>query len=158
MLDDAVYPAGLLENEIGLLLNWRVGPSGTDLSSANFTTQAQLGGQRALLPLSPVHLRAERAGNDIRFSWIRRGRVDADKWDGSEIPLGEEREEYRVEIARPGGAVVRTAVVAEPSWLYAAAAVGSDFGVLPAEIDVSVRQFSVAAGWGIPAMRRIVLA
>jgi hypothetical protein len=157
LLDDAVAPAGLQESEMGLLLNWRVGPSGADLSSANFTTQAQIGGLRVLLPLSPVHLRAERAGGDIRFSWIRRGRIDADKWDGSDIPLGEEREEYRIDIARPGGAVLRTAVVAEPSWLYPAAAAGDDFGALPAEIEVSVRQFSVAAGWGIPAVRRIVL-
>ncbi|MGB3644827.1 MAG: glycoside hydrolase/phage tail family protein [Mesorhizobium sp.] len=157
LLDDAVVPAGLQESEMGLLLNWRVGPSGADLSSTNFTTQAQFGGLRALLPLSPVHLRAERAGADIRFSWIRRSRIDADKWDGSDIPLGEEREEYRIEIARPGGTLVRTATVAEPSWLYPAAAVGGDFGTLPAEIEVSVRQFSVAAGWGIPATRRIAI-
>lgn len=157
LLEDAVVPAGLLESEIGLLLNWRVGRSGTDLSSANFITQAQFGGLRALLPLSPVHLRAEFAGGDIRFSWIRRGRVDADKWDGSDIPLGEEREEYRIDIAPPRGEVVRTAVVTEPSWVYAAAELGGDFGVAPAEIEVSVRQLSVAAGWGIPATRLIAL-
>ncbi len=157
MLDDAVRPAGLLESEKGLLLNWRVGPSGTDLSDVHFVTRAEIGGVRALLPLSPAHLRASRIGGDLKLSWIRRGRIDADKWEGSDIPLGEEREEYRVEIAPAGGVTVRTAIVTEPSWLYAAAAMNTDFGALPAEIDVTVRQFSVAAGWGIPVGRRIDL-
>src|SRR6185312_6566512 len=32
LLDEAVKPAGLLSSEIGLSLNWRVGPSGEDFS------------------------------------------------------------------------------------------------------------------------------
>src|SRR5690606_12796543 len=96
LLDDAVRPTGLLESEAGLLLNWRVGPSGADFSSSSFATSAQVGGLRALLPLSPVHLRGTRIGGDLQLSWIRRGRIDADKWEGLDIPLGEEREEYRL--------------------------------------------------------------
>jgi hypothetical protein len=158
MLDDAVRSAGLLESEAGLLLNWRVGPSGSDLSSANFAIRAEVGGIRALLPLSPVHLKATRIGGDLKFSWIRRGRIDADKWDGSDIPLGEDREEYRIEIAPAGGAIVRTQTVYEPTWLYPAADIDLDFGTLPAEIDVTICQLSVAAGWGIPATRRLALS
>ena len=67
MLDDAVEPAGLRASETGLLLNWRVGPSDTDISSENFAAHAGIGGPRARLPLSPVHLRcrenARRRGN-----------------------------------------------------------------------------------------------
>ena len=44
--------------EEGLALNWRVGPTGAEFSSANFVALAETGGVRALLPLSPVHLRA----------------------------------------------------------------------------------------------------
>jgi hypothetical protein len=158
MIDDAVRPVGLMASEAGLLLNWRVGPSGSDLSSANFVTQAQVGGVRALLPLSPVHLKATKVGGELKLTWIRRGRIDADKWEGSDIPLGEEREEYRIEIAPAGGAIVRTEIVSEPQWLYSAAAISMDFGALPAEIDVTIRQLSVAAGWGNPATRRFILA
>jgi hypothetical protein len=158
ILDDAVRSAGLLESEAGLLLNWRVGPSGTDLSSVNFTTVSETGGIRALLPLSPVHVKATRIGSDLRFSWIRRGRIDADRWEGSDIPLAEDREEYRIEIAPTGGAVVRTQTVSEPAWLYPAAEISADFGTLPAEIDVTIRQLSIAAGWGIPAMRCLALS
>ena len=154
VLDDAVRPAGLLESERGLLLNWRVGPSGADLSGANFVTQRQAGGLRALTPLSPVHLRVNRVGGDLDFSWIRRGRVEADRWEGADIPLGEEREEYRVEIAAPGGAALRTQTVSAAAWLYPSAAILADFGAFPEEIELTVRQFSVAAGWGVPAVRR----
>ena len=158
ILDDAVRPTGLLESEIGLVLNWRVGPSGADLSAANFVTQAQTGGVRALTPLSPVHLRMRRTGGDLAFSWTRRGRIDADKWQGPDIPLGEEREEYRIEIASAGGEAVRMATVAEPSWLYPAAAITADFGAQPEEIELTVRQLGVAVGWGVPATRRFRLS
>ena len=96
ILDDAVQPAGLLAGEAGLVLNWRVGPAGSDLSGANFSDHTEIGGIRAQLPLSPVHLKAEMdAGGDLTLSWVRRGRIDADSWTPSEIPLGEEREEYQ---------------------------------------------------------------
>lgn len=158
ILDDAVRPAGLLSGEAGLLLNWRVGPAGSDLSGANFSEHAETGGVRAQLPLSPVHLKAEvNAAGDVMLSWVRRSRIDADNWTASEIPLGEDREEYQVEIAAADGAVVRTQTVPEPGFIYENAEIIADFGALPAEIDVTVRQLSVAVGWGIPATRRFAL-
>jgi hypothetical protein len=158
LLDDAVRSAGLLESEAGLFLNWRVGPSGSDFSSASFATSAQVGGLRALLPLSPVHVKGTRMGGDLQLSWIRRSRIDADKWEGPDIPVGEEREEYRLEIAPAGGSPVRMRMVLGPAWLYGAADIAADFGTLPAEIDVTVRQLSVAGGWGVPAKRRLAVS
>ncbi|HEY4193847.1 MAG TPA: glycoside hydrolase/phage tail family protein [Mesorhizobium sp.] len=158
MLDDAVRPAGLLDGEVGLALNWRVGPSGSSLSSADFLTRNETGGIRSLLPLSPVHLKAGRVGDDIKLSWIRRGRIDADKWESTEIPLGEEREEYQVDIAAPGGATVRTRIVSESEWTYPAADIATDFASPPAEIDVTVRQLSIRTGWGLPATRRLAVS
>ena len=158
LLDDAVVPAGLRSSEVGLVLNWRVGPTGLDGSGLNVAESTAVGGQRAALPLAPVHLRARRAGADVVFSWIRRGRVDADGWDASDIPLGEAVEQYRVEIAAPGGMPVRTVVTAEPRWLYEAAMIVADFTAPPAAIDVTVRQFSVTAGWGVPVSKRLSIA
>jgi hypothetical protein len=123
VLDEAVQAAGLLASEAGLELNWRVGPAGSDLSGANFSDHSETGGLRALLPLSPVHLRAAKDGSgDVTLSWVRRGRIDADSWTASDIQLGEEREEYQIEIAHAGGAVVRTATALAPSFLYDSAA------------------------------------
>ena len=53
---------------------------------------------------------------------------------------------------------MRSAIVTEAAFAYPAALIAADFGVAPAEIDVTVRQLSVAAGWGIPATRRLPLS
>ena len=159
VLDDAVMTAGLLAGEAGLLLNWRVGPLGGDFSSASFSAHQETGGKRALMPLSPVHLRGKlTAGQDLSLSWIRRGRIDADSWEASEIPLGEEREEYRIDVSAVGGAIVRSVTVSTPAWIYPAADIAADFGTPPAGLDITVRQLSAAAGWGLPATQRFALA
>lgn len=158
LLDDAVVPAGLQANEVGLSLNWRIGPAAGDLSEASFATSIQTGGVRALLPYAPVHLRGQWNGADLALSWIRRGRIDADRWDASEIPLAEETEQYQLTIAPADGATLRTETVSQPAWLYDAAAIAADFGSPPAAIDLTVRQLSTSVGWGIAATCRIPLA
>lgn len=159
ILDTAVVPAGLMAGEVGLLLNWRVGPLGGDFSGASFSAHRETGGKRALMPLSPAHLRGRlTAGNDLSLSWIRRGRIDADSWEASDIPLGEEREEYRIDIASEGGPIVRSMTVPTPGWIYPAVDIAADFGTPPAAVDITIRQLSIAAGWGMPASRRIALA
>lgn len=159
VIDEAVVPAGLLPAEAGLRLNWRVGPLGADFAGGNYSAHSEIGGRRALLPLSPVHVRAKRtAGGDLAVAWVRRGRMDADSWDAGEIPLGEEREEYRIDVASVDGSIVRSTNVSGPVWTYAAAEIVADFGTPPTALDVTVRQFSVAAGWGLPATRRLALA
>ncbi len=153
VLDDALVPAGLLASEAGLSLNWKVGPVGDDLASGNFVDAAVAGGIRARQPLSPVHLAARRTGDgSVSVSWIRRGRIDADGWDGAEIPLGEERETYLVELMS-GETVVRSAELAESAWTYPAAAIAADFGAMPATLDLRVRQIGLLAGQ--PARRTI---
>ena len=156
LLDEAVVPAGLAASETGLLLHWRVGPSGHDLSPAHCVEEAIAGGVRARLPLSPVHIRGSRAaGGDWTLSWIRRGRVDADGWDGAEIPLGEHDESYRIDIGLPGGPVLRSETVSQTGWTYAAANLAADFASLPAEAEVAIRQLG-AGSWGLPGVTRMI--
>ena len=156
LLDDAVQPAGLRASEAGRAMNWRVGPGGYDFSATHFAAATVTGGLRALTPLSPVHLRAIRqADGALALGWIRRGRIDADSWLGSDIPLGEESESYRVTVSAAGGATVRDVNVSTPHWLYAAADIAADFPLPPGEIDIVVRQISAAIGDGIAAALRI---
>jgi hypothetical protein len=158
LLDEAVKPAGLLSSEIGLPLNWRIGPSGEDFSGPAFGAYTETGGLRALTPLSPVHLKANRqADGDIDISWIRRGRIDADSWLGSEIPLGEEAETYRVDIATGGGDIVRSLTASSPSLTYTAASIAEDFPAVPGSIRITVRQISAAVGAGTPASTVLTL-
>jgi len=157
ILDEAVVPAGLQAGEIGLELNWQVGPTAMDISDLHFITERHVGGLRSQLPLSPVHLKARRVGGDVKLSWIRRGRLDADSWEVPDIPLGEEREEYRIEIADLTGNLVRTETVAEQGWLYPQALIASDFGTLPATLELTVRQLGGPTGWGLPGTSRLTL-
>src|SRR5690606_28078251 len=109
------------------------------------------GGLRALMPLAPVHLRAVAAGEGgLDISWIRRSRVDADSWLGADIPLGEEREAYRVRIRDAEANTLRETMTASPAWHYAAAERAADSKAgLP--LTLEVRQISAAVGDGLPA-------
>ncbi|PRD45806.1 host specificity protein [Phyllobacterium phragmitis] len=148
LLDDAIVPAGLQASEIGLALNWRIGTAGRDFSELYFDTVEAVGGLRALQPLSPVHLAARQLPNgDIAASWIRRGRIDADNWFGTDIPLGEEQEIYQVEIWR-GGSVIRQAQVREPLWNYAAADRTADLGGRFEPFELAVAMISARTGAG----------
>ena len=159
LLNDAVARAGLAPEQAGLPVNWRIGPAGQDFGSPSFVQMTQVGGVRARLPLAPVHLRIDRTPNgDARVRWKRRGRLGADSWLAEDIPLGEENERYRIEVAAAGGAVRRTAEVEEPNWTYGAAQISTDFPDLPAAIEVTVRQISAVAGAGLPRTGHFFLA
>jgi hypothetical protein len=152
LLDDSVVAAGLLNTEIGLPLNWRVGPSGADFGGPSFGLYAETGGLRALTPLSPVHLRAAwQANGDLMVTWVRRGRIDADSWLATEVPLGEEYEAYQVGFATEDGQTVRTATVNSPAVTYTAAQISADFDAPPEGLLITIRQVSAAIGPGIPA-------
>jgi hypothetical protein len=103
----------------------------------------------ALRPLSPVHLKARRGVDGITLSWIRRTRTGGDSW-GVDVPLGEEREVYEVDILS-GATVVRTLSSAVPSVAYSAADELADFGAPQASLSVAVYQISTTIGRGTPA-------
>lgn len=158
LLDDVVAPAGLQASEIGLELKWRVVASGSNLDGGGAAQAVETGGLRALSPLAPVHLRLARVGSDAVISWIRRGRIDADSWAGTDISLGEASEAYHVAVSLPDAAPSRQWQVDEPRLTYPAAAIEADFGAMPEEIELSVRQLSQAVGPGLPATSRFPLA
>ncbi|GAB1581403.1 glycoside hydrolase/phage tail family protein [Phyllobacterium phragmitis] len=155
LLDEAVVPAGLQASEIGLSLNWRVGTTGRDFSDIYFDTVAAVGGVRALEPLSPAHLTVwHLPDGDIAASWIRRGRIDADSWLGADIPLGEERELYQVEIRRKGS-LIRRAEVNAPSWRYTAQERTADLGGPEKPFELAVAMISARTGAGRFARLRL---
>lgn len=146
LLDEGVQSIGLQTSEIGLELNWRIGAAGKSFSDDFFDTVKAIGGVQALKPLSPVHLKAERlSNNDLLFGWIRRGRVDADSWLGEEIPLGEEREAYQVEIWR-SDVLVRSVQVQAASWIYSSADRLSDLGSSDFQLRVAMVSYKIGAG------------
>jgi hypothetical protein len=103
----------------------------------------------ALRPLAPVHLKAARGGDGVTLAWIRRTRIDGDSWVG-EVPLGEDSEQYSVDILS-GTDVVRTLNSSVPTALYAATDELADFGLAQTTLSVRVTQLSATVGAGFAA-------
>ena len=96
-------------------------------------------GADAVRPLAPVHLRAEkRADGGIGVAWTRRSRLGWAWVDGTDVPLAEDREAYRVTIL--GGATARSVEVDAPAWTYAAAAQAEDGVGAGSSLRVEVAQ------------------
>ena len=150
LLDGAPATIDLASAEIGLPLTWRIGPADRDLGEDGYVTTTHAFRGLGLRPLSPVHLRARRSGADIALSWIRRTRIDGDRWDGTDVPLGEDAEAYEVDIVS-GASVVRTIAASGPSATYTAAQQIADFGAAQSSVSVRVHQISAVWGRGSPA-------
>ncbi|MEH6718935.1 MAG: glycoside hydrolase/phage tail family protein [Aurantimonas endophytica] len=156
LLDAGAGEIGLTSRDVGRSLDWRVSPLGRPLDDpATVTLTTALGG-RSVRPLSPVHLRGVFAA-DGNFSagWIRRTRIGGDGWDGWDVPLGEERELYRIEITDgAGGLLVRE--TESPAVAVSAGELTAAFGTMPAALTLSVAQ--VSPPWGTGTARSIVIS
>ncbi len=154
VLDDALVRADLAPAERGLPMTWRAAPAGGPASGPSMSQALETWRGLSARPWSPAHLRTRKDGGDTVVTWIRRTRLAGDGWD-AEVPLGEEREVYRVEIL-DGDTVVRTVETATPSFVYAAAQRAADLPSGPVgALSVRVAQGSALFGWG--AMSRILL-
>jgi hypothetical protein len=147
MLDSAVVPLGLSLEEAGRDLNWIAEAAGAAASGA--VLQGFAGGERGLIPLSPVHLAAKRQSGGVLFRWIRRGRMQADSWTPVEIGNDEGFERYRAELL-DGGAVVRQVEIDAPQWLYTEIDEASDFGAPQTHLTLRVAQAGKRVPWGVP--------
>ncbi|KQN80109.1 GTA baseplate fiber-binding domain-containing protein [Sphingomonas sp. Leaf62] len=79
------------------------------IAADDVTTATIVPAGRGLVPPAPVHLTAEMRENMLELRWIRCARGVVAWRDGVEVPIGEEREAYRVTL---GG--TRTIEIAEP--------------------------------------------
>lgn len=147
LLTPDVERISLTAGEVGLPLNWRVGPSPRGIGDALYSDRQHSFGGIGSRPLSPVHVRATRVSNDIVLSWVRRTRSGGDSWEAVEVPLAEDSERYEVDIMN-GAAVVRTLSVSTPTATYAAADQIADFGSVQAVCDVRIQQVSAVFGRG----------
>ena len=97
----------------------------------------------SLRPPSPVHLRCERKEDGaLAFSWVRRSRSGWLWMSGSDTPLGEEREAYRLTVAGAAGGG-RTVETDQPSFTYGATEQAADGVTLP--LTVRVAQIGTSA-------------
>jgi hypothetical protein len=134
-------------DEIGLPYRWRYGAGNRDIASSSYAEATHAFTGLGLRPLSPVHIRGSRASGDLTIRWVRRTRVGGDTWEGPEVPLGEEREAYEIDIL-DGTTVKRTLSVTSPTVLYSAADQTTDFGAPQPSLTVRIAQLSASRGRG----------
>ena len=139
---------------LGRTLQLRVVAAGRDTADPTALALTATPQATALMPLAPVHLKARRDGSGVTITWIRRTRIDGDTWVG-EVPLGEDSEQYAVDILS-GSTVVRTLNATSPSALYAAADELADFGAAQTSLTVRVAQVSATVGRGFAATATLI--
>ena len=148
LLDAHVVPLARGLSALERAVNLRVVASHRSHDDAFAVPLMMEPGPTGLRPLSVVHVKGERRDGAVHLSWIRRTRIDGDSW-AYEVPLGEERELYVVEILS-GGAVVRKISCLEPRATYTAAEELADFGAPQAVLHLRIVQHSTTVGAGFP--------
>ncbi|MGE4411289.1 MAG: phage tail protein [Sphingobium sp.] len=105
---------------------------------------------QAMLPLSPVHVSARFDGGGWHVDWVRRSR-NGWRWnDGTDAPMGEELELYRIALLH-AGTVIRTVETLSPGWVYGAAAMEADrLAGISGPVTIEIRQVGTH-GAGRPA-------
>ncbi|MFN3888971.1 MAG: glycoside hydrolase/phage tail family protein [Beijerinckiaceae bacterium] len=145
LLDEAVTPLERNAGRIGVQEVYRFADAAADhaddLAVEVFAPVRDV----ALKPYAPVHPRARRVSGGVEISFIRRGRIDADGWGLAEIPLGEERETYRIEIL-DGAILKRVLATAAPSVVYTGEV--ADFGSPQTALRLRIAQVSATVGAG----------
>ena len=161
LLDDAIQPLDVTNSQLGKSLPHRLVPVGGGLNDeSNVDVDIGVPG-RGLVPLSPVHLKVSRGqqGADLEFSWIRRGRMDADSWRAASIPMDEEQELYQITIRSPvGDLILRQEESADASWLYRESDQLADGISIHSAIIVEVAQISRQVGAGDRMSRQVELS
>jgi hypothetical protein len=155
LLDDHVVPIARGLNALGRSVTLRIVAADRDRGDPAAVEILATPQPTALLPLSPGHLRARRTPDGLVLSWIRRTRLDAHNPQIEELPLGEAREAYTVDVL-DGADVVRSYETDTPSLLYPAADEIADFGVPQTSLAFRVAQLSAAVGRGIAAQATII--
>jgi len=144
LLNQAVAQPDLSPGLRGALRHYRFAPLAAGYGSAVARHGLLRFDGLGLRPPAPVHLRMRPVAGGWRFSWIRRGRIGADSWEG-EIPLAENAELYEIRISDEGGVLYQARSVA--SFFDLSAALASDLA-LGATWSFSVAQLSDLAGRG----------
>ena len=126
--------------------HYRIGPAGRPVDDPSYQHAVLAFEGIGLRPYSPAHLRAVTSVDGAtNLTWIRRTRIDGDRWDTPEVPLGEESESYLLRVMR-GGTVLREETLTAPTWHYGTTQKAAD-GTGPFEVHVA--QLSAKFGPGI---------
>ena len=149
LLDGAPEQIAMTSNLRRIAQHFRIGPAQRSLDDPSYQYRVEAFDGIGLRPYAPCHLRVTpQASGDHDIRWVRRTRIDGDSWDGPDVPLGEETEQYFVRVIAAGNRV-REEMVGVPEWQYSAAERALD-GVAGA-YSIEVTQISARFGEGLRA-------
>jgi hypothetical protein len=138
-LDGTPAQIPLSSAQRGAARHFRIGPAQRTYDDPSYVHRVETFAGIGLRPYSPCHLRARESGGDLDIGWTRRSRIDADGWDGPDVPLGEEAEQYLLRISGATG-TLRESVLTAPRFTWTAAMRAADQGALFAHVaQVSAR-------------------
>ncbi|MCZ4354191.1 glycoside hydrolase TIM-barrel-like domain-containing protein [Roseovarius aestuarii] len=147
MLDGTPSQIELTGGQRGSARHYRIGPAGRVMDDPSYQHAVIAFEGVGLRPYSPAHLRAVTdASGHTHVTWIRRTRVDGDRWDTPEVPLGEESEQYILRILEDN-AIRREEVLNTPTFDYTTAHKADDSIAGPYSIEVA--QISAKYGAGM---------
>ncbi len=145
LLSAAARQLDLGANQRGVTQHFRIGPAQVGYDHPSYIAQSHAFSGVGLRPYAPAHLDAtESATGELTARWIRRTRVDGDLWEG-EVPLGEERSLYRVQVWQ-ADTILRETITEDTHWNYTEAMRSAD-GISGA-IELRVAQISERFGPG----------
>lgn len=151
LVDDSIAPIGFATSDLGSSRYFRLAGLFDTFDALEITGRTIEG--TAEKPYAPSCILSSRDGSgNLTITWHRRSRTGGAEWlDGTEgVPLGEEAEEYEVEILN-GSTVVRTITgLTDETATYSAANQVTDFGSAQREISVRIYQLSASVGRGYP--------
>lgn len=149
----------VLEEQVGTTLTYRGVSRGADFGKSFDTVIAYEG--ENLTPLSPAKARAQTTDDidDMLITITRRDRVDAGWNDLHDIPMSEDTEAYVLRIYEDNTftTVLRTVELTGPTFLYTAAMMTADFGVIVRSLDIQVTQVSAIVGEGHPLQTTVTM-
>lgn len=137
ILDDSLRQIDLAPVFRRVTRTYRIGSADRGFADEDTLVRVESFSGIGLRPYPVAHLSVlRRPGNGAVVSWVRRTRVDGDDWDRPEVPLGEDREWYQVQV-RSGDLVLREAQVVTPEWLWSESALNVDLAFPGLEIWVA---------------------
>ena len=152
LLTPAMQQLAVNAHGLGLPQHYRIGPGQNPVDAPSYTHAVHSFQGRGLRPYAPVHLRVDPVAEGKQVSFVRRTRIDGDRWDLPEVPLGEAVEHYLVRV-NAVGSLLRETSVTTSNWVYRDTDWSADGA--PEEYEIAVAQLSDRYGPGAFARRTI---
>ena len=154
LFDDAILSLSTDLSQLNQRSLWRVGLASQDYSSSSFKQVETILQGSSLFPLSPVQASAKRIDGSKQINFIRRSRSPYDIWDMNDVPLGEDIEDYEIDIFKAGSRI-RTLKSNQPVFQYPRNFELDDFGQPQVTLNVKIYQMSALLGRGFPAVQSL---